>query len=760
MKKIQILSMVSLLLLFCGGCQQSGQDGAEQQMPEATSTKPDGTAQMVEILQNINPLEIPYYLNKQRAEHYKKLKDAETDLKKKLQYAATYADELLKAGETEAAIAELTDILNTIQTQKLNINPESLRGLLTTSAIAYMRLGEQQNCLLNHSAASCIIPIDGEGVHTLEDGSRKAIEIYHFLLEKNPRDLASVWLLNLAYMTLGEYPGKVPPKWRIPPEAFASDYDLPRFPDVAGSAGVDAIGLSGGCCVEDFNNDGFLDIIASSSGLWDQLKFFVNNGDGTFTDKTETAGLKGIVGGLNTIHADYNNDGFIDAFVLRGGWLGKQGKHPNSLLKNNGDGTFEDVTIEAGILSYHPTQTAAWGDFNQDGWVDLFIGNESLKNDRNPCELFLNNQDGTFTDVAPVIGLDKITGYIKGVVWGDVNNDGLPDLYISVMWGKNKLLLNRGGPDLQNWQFEDISRTAGVEEPFISFPAWFWDFNNDGWEDIFVSGYSSGREAQAYEVAADYLGKPTGRGTPRLYQNNGDGTFKEVSRQMNLFKPLYTMGCNFGDLDNDGFLDFYLATGDPDFRSIVPNRMFRNDRGNAFQDVTTAGGFGHIQKGHGVGFGDFDNDGDQDIYCVLGGAYQGDVFQNALYENPGNRNNWITIQFEGVESNRAAIGARIKITVQDGSNGKRHVYRTVSTGGSFGASSLQQEIGLGSASKIDEIAINWPNGKNQTDKFYNIRVNQNIKIIEGQKRVIPVEKDSFAFNKTRKSSHHLHDSGK
>ncbi len=513
--------------------------------------------------------------------------------------------------------------------------------------------------------------------------------------------------------------------------------------------------------MEDFNNDGFLDIIASSSGLRDQLKFFINNGNGTFTDETEKAGLKGIAGGLNTIHADYNNDGFADVFVLRGAWLGKEGNHPNSLLKNNGDGTFEDVTIAAGLLSYHPTQTAAWGDFNNDGWIDLFIGNESVKNNIHPCELFVNNQDGTFTDVAPILGLDKIAGYIKGVVWGDVNNDGLPDLYISVMWGKNKLLLNRGGTDIRKWRFEDISKTAGVEEPFISFPAWFWDFNNDGWEDIFVSGYSSGKKSQAYEVAADYLGKPSGRGTPRLYQNNGDpegsgqvATFKEVSQQMNIYKPLYTMGCNFGDLDNDGFLDFYLATGDPDFRSIIPNRMFRNNGGKVFQDVTTAGGFGHIQKGHGIGFGDFDNDGDQDVYCVLGGAYEGDIFQNVLYENPIAKNNWITIQLEGVKSNRSATGARIKITVRDGQNGKRHIYRTVSTGGSFGASSLQQEIGLGSAAKIDEIAINWPNGKNDSQSFHDIAINQKIKIKEGQSGLILVKSKTFEFNKNGQPHSH------
>ena len=123
------------------------------------------------------------------------------------------------------------------------------------------------------------------------------------------------------------------------------------------------------------------------------------------------------------------------------------------------------------------------------------------------------------------------------------------------------------------------------------------------------------------------------------------------------------MGCDFGDLDNDGWLDFYVGTGSPSLRSVMPNRMFRNAGGRFFEDVTTSGGFGHLQKGHGVAFGDFDNDGDQDIYAVLGGAYTGDVFQNVLFENPGHGNHWITLLLEGVQSNRAALGTRIRIQV-------------------------------------------------------------------------------------------------
>jgi hypothetical protein len=187
------------------------------------------------------------------------------------------------------------------------------------------------------------------------------------------------------------------------------------------------------------------------------------------------------------------------------------------------------------------------------------------------------------------------------------------------------------------------------------------------------------------------------------------------------------MGANFGDLDNDGWLDFYLGTGDPDLTTLVPNRMFRNAEGKFFQDVTTSGGFGHLQKGHGISFADLDNDGDQDIYEVIGGAYSGDNFRNVLFLNPGHSNRWITLKLEGVKSNRAAIGARIKLVVKTG-QGERSIYKTVGTGASFGASPLRQEIGLGQAQAIVRAEIFWPvTGKTQMieglkmDRFYKIR---------------------------------------
>lgn len=257
-----------------------------------------------------------------------------------------------------------------------------------------------------------------------------------------------------------------------------------------------------------------------------------------------------------------------------------------------------------------------------------------------------------------------------------------------------------------HWRFEDTTARAGnLTQPIFSFPTWFFDYDNDGWQDLFVSGYSLPRGVA--DVAADYLGLTNGASKPKLYHNNGNGTFTDTTIPMRLDRVCHTMGCNYGDLDNDGWLDFYCATGDPDFTTLIPNRMFRNDLGRAFQDVTTSTRTGHIQKGHGVAFADFDDDGDQDIYVSMGGAFTGDVARNCLFMNPGTTNRWLKLKLVGVKANRAAMGAKIHVTVRTPA-GERSLHRVVGSGASFGANPLKQEIGLGDATAIVSVRIWWP----------------------------------------------------
>jgi hypothetical protein len=345
--------------------------------------------------------------------------------------------------------------------------------------------------------------------------------------------------------------------------------------------------------------------------------------------------------------------------------------------------------------------------------LDLYIGNEEV-----PCQLFKNQGDGTFVDVAASAGVTN-GPYTKGVIWGDYDGDRYPDLYVSNFETPNHLYHNK-----KDGTFEEVAEKLGVARPIASFPAWFWDFNNDGALDLYVSSFKTGVEY----VAADYLRRPLNTELACLYQGDGQGNFRDVAAEQNLVRVTQTMGANFGDLDNDGFLDFYLGTGYPQYDGLMPNVMYHNRGGSGFADVSAAGGFSHLQKGHGIAFGDLDNDGDQDVLAEMGGGYSGDAFRNALFENPGFGNHWIKIKLIGTQSNRAAIGARIKIEVVE--NGKqRFIYKWVNSGGSFGCNPFRQEIGLGKSTSIARLEIYWPTS-DSTQQFDNVAVDQFIEIRE------------------------------
>jgi hypothetical protein len=699
----------------------------------------DMVRELAEIAQREGTWDNPWDLQPQKIASLQASLGQERDPIQRLILRRELAQQYVYAGASEPAIATLEALLAEYPSLPAR-DIETLKGDL---ALAYFRLGELSNCTWNHNSDACIFPISPDGVHKEQLGAREAAKRYEELLAdpKSDPDNALVyrWLLNLCYTVLGQYPDGVPKAWLIPPDTFKSDYDIGLFRDVAATRGVSAIGRAGGAILEDFDNDGHLDLMISRMGVNDQLEYFHNRGDGRFERKTDEAGLKGIVGGLNIMQADYNNDGCIDVYIPRGAWYHDKGQFPASLLRNNCDGTFTDVTAKAGVLNNFPSQTAVWADFNNDGLLDLFVGNEiardkvkwpdTAKNFR----LYINNGDGTFTDVGEESGI-KLSGMVKGATADDYDNDGWQDLYVSVMGGPNRLLRNVGAPGKVP-KFVDVTEKAGVAEPKMSFTTWFFDYDNDGWPDIFVSGYW----ATMPNIVREYTGqKDKAKGDrPRLYHNNRDGTFTDVSREAHLDQLLLTMGANFGDLDNDGWLDFYLGTGAAPLTNIVPHQMFRNAEGQYFQNVTTSGGFGHLQKGHAVAFGDIDNTGNQDVFEVIGGAFVSDRFYSALFKNPGHGNHWVKLRMTGTKSNRFAVGARIRAHVTEEGE-PRDIYKTVNSGGSFGASSLRPHIGLGKATVIDTLEIRWPGGASQqfkgpiaTDQIYEVR--------EGEAVLKPVE---------------------
>ena len=759
---MKIFLFLSLLLIASISCKQDHSNHSHTNHEVGASTISEGVrpenAYMVKMLDSIYQIGDPsksYNLNFKMAQLYKQKSDAATNISDRSKLLFQCADELLNAGKTQDAIGIFDTFLAQAAKENMPMNDIS-KMIHEKMAIAYLRLGEQQNCVANHTASSCIIPLQEEGFHTLRTGSEKAVQLYEKVLTQYPNDLSSRWLLNIAYMTLGKYPQDVPKQWLIPVPPYSKSNKLPYFKDIATKVGLDVLGMSGSVNVDDFNNDGYLDIFMTAYGLNEQCRMFFGDGTGGYNDVTETAGLKGLTSGLNTIHADYNNDGFVDIFIMRGGWLNLGGNIPNSLLKNNGNGTFSDVTKSAGVLSFHPTQTATWGDYDGDGWLDLYVGNESFKEmgSIHPNEFYHNNGDGTFTNVASIYGLDLVE-FCKGVNFGDVNNDGLPDLYVSVMGGNNKLYMNRGGKDYSNWKFQNIAPTVKVEGPKFSFPNIFLDYDNDGNLDLLVFGYSSSRLLNLAEDATlEYLGKESAGEKPRLYRNLGGERFEDVTLKSGFNTAVYAMGCSVGDVDNDGFPDVYAGTGAPDLRTIVPNRFFRNNKGKNFVDETNAG-FGHIQKGHGIGMGDLDNDGDLDIYCVQGGAFEGDVAYNLLFENPAKNTNWIKLNLEGTLSNKSAIGTRIQVKVMDKNGKERSIFRWVGAGGTFGSSSLQQVIGLGDIKQVNEILVKWPSRKSSPQSFTNIESKATYKIIEGQQSLTKSPQNFVSFKVNNHAHQHL-----
>ena len=618
--------------------------------------------------------------------------------------------------------------------------PASIPYLQETIGISYLHQAEMENGIWQHSTDLDIFPpIDSHAHFEKQEHVKLSIEYFQRYLEQRPDDQEVKWMLNLAYVAMGQYPSGVPAKYLMAASTITPNNGsgLGRFKDVAASSGLKAFKTSGGIVVDDFDNDGLLDVMASSNDMCEQLQFFHNNGDGTFTDRTAQAGLTGQIGGLNIVEADYNNDGCMDLLVLRGGW---EFPMRRSLLKNNCDGTFTDVTDASGLgAAPSESQSAVWADIDNDGFVDLFIANE-----KQPGQLFHNRGDGTFEDISHAAGIDR-TSYSKGVVAADYDKDGYVDFYVSNISDANLLFHNN-----HDNTFTEVARMAGVQAPLLSFAAWFFDYDNDGWPDLFVTDYFSSVD----EVMRSTQGIPFTVETPRLYHNNHDGTFVDVTKQAGLGKVYQPMGVNFGDIDNDGYLDMYLGMGDPSFVSMMPHTLLRNQEGKTFEDVTAATGLGEIHKGHGIAFADIERNGHEDIVMNTAGAVPSEKHALRLFQNPGNDNDWINLRLVGVKSNRAAIGAEIKVTVQNEGSPTRSIYRTVGGTSSFGGNPMEQHIGLGKAARIQSIEVFWPATKTH-QKFDNIKKNQFFELKEFANEPTPLVRKPFqlAGGKSLASAH-------
>jgi hypothetical protein len=617
-------------------------------------------------------------------------------------------------GEARNAYQVLDDLRSRVERDDA-VAQQALYTIIYFQGITALRLGENENCILCRGESSCIIPIAPAAIHTNPEGSKLAIKHFMEYLNRFPDDLEVAWLLNLAHMTLGEHPGSVDSRFLISLDHFGkSEFDIGRFRDIGHIVRVNRLNQGGGGLMEDFDNDGLLDIVVTTWDATCPMALFCNNGCGAFENRAASAGLTDQLGGVYAVQSDYNNDGQMDIFIVRGAWL----PYPvrPSLLRNNGNGTFTDVTREAKLLEAANSISASWADYDNDGWLDLFVCCETSRS-----RLYHNRRDGTFEEVARTAGLHE-DGFrpCKGSTWIDYDNDDYPDLYLDYLTpaAGGQLFHNR-----RDGTFAEVTSEMGINGPVAGFSCWAWDYDNDGWLDIFATSY----DRSLGDVVKGLVGEPHARQSNKLYHNRQGQGFDDKAAEAGLDMVFAAMGSNFGDFDNDGYLDIYLGTGDPDISTLVPNRMFKNVAGRRFAEISGSSGTGHLQKGHSVACGDWDRDGNVDIFIEMGGATNGDKYHNILFQNPGHQNHWLTVKLIGEKTNRPAIGVRIKAVIE-GEN-QLTIHRHVSSGSSFGASPLQQTIGLALAERVARLEIHWPTS-GTTQVFRDVAVDQAIEVTE------------------------------
>ncbi|MBZ5507082.1 MAG: CRTAC1 family protein [Acidobacteriia bacterium] len=538
----------------------------------------------------------------------------------------------------------------------------------------------------------------------------RAARVGSSALTANPgNERARAWLW-LTAQQLGGYPEFIPVDQRM---QMKVGYDQPtvEFEDIAPRIGLDKTSGGRGVAVFDYNNDGLLDVaIASAHG---GCNLYRNNGDGTFTDVSVSSGLDAAINSFIITVGDYNNDGFADLFITRLGFYVGEGQ----LYRNNGDGTFTDVTAQAGLKVWGPAFSASWVDYDCDGRLDLFIANNmgGMFDRKTPNRLFHNNGDGTFTEVTEEAGLSTMWPTI-GSAWGDYNNDGYPDLFLSNALGKSQLYRNNG-----DGTFTDVSAEANIGDNCFGSISLWCDYDNDGLLDIVQFTWSD--HENVIHTMRHGEGPPDGK-PARIYHNNGDGTFTLRSRDIGLTGCWGTMSGNAGDFNNDGNIDLVLGNGSPRMDRLEPPILLEND-GKRFRNVTFAAGLPFGGKGHGSNMADLFGDGRLSVIVASGGAYPGDLLTTRVFYPKRLPGNYLNVRLEGTTSNRSAIGARICLEA-DG----RKQYRDVSGGTNFGCLPFEQHFGLAAAHKVDALQIRWPSGLVQ--RFTGLPINDTVRFTEGR----------------------------
>jgi hypothetical protein len=589
-------------------------------------------------------------------------------------------------------------------------------ALLKAFGLLLLRRAEVENCSCH--TGICIYPLRRS--HVRPEHAAEARVMFERALRIKPA-WSLRWLAHIARMAEGKTATEALP--------FSNAGDggalLPRFTEGAREAGVEKVDLGRGVVFGDFDGDGRLDIVEVSSLF--PSAYFHNNGNREFEDRSAASGVGAIEHGFIVCAGDTTNDGSLDLYISRAAFFGPE---RNVLLRNDGHGNFTDASAASGLEDGGAGFVAAFADYDNDGHLDVFVSNFSSPlwgpnaavdglYGRQSNALFHNRGDGTFENVTAKAGLTCVDMHI-GATWGDFNDDGYPDLYVTCLYGPNHLYVNQG-----DGTFVDQAKELGVSGPLPSFAAWFFDYDGDGHLDLLVTGHTSP------EIVSRYLmsGKPPPLAdTMHLYRNNGHGGFEDVTETAGLRMACATMGANWGDLNNTGWPDFYLGTGGPGLDRLEPNLMFMNRGDGTFWNATFATGTGYLQKGHGVAFGDLDGNGFQDFYAALGGAWPVDTWANALHWNETGREHperhFVKVVLRGHRSNSHGVGARVIVTA-----GGRRIMRELNGGNGFGVNPFLAHIGLDTATSIERLEVLWP-GYTHRQSFEGVPVDVTVMVDE------------------------------
>jgi hypothetical protein len=491
-------------------------------------------------------------------------------------------------------------------------------------------------------------------------------------------------LTNVQLAHAGDYSAVVANQFGAITSQVATLAIDPAFTKITLGPVVNDHGDSTGVAWGDYDHDGDLDLFVSNFGT--PFNFlYRNNGDGSFTRITAGDIATDDTNSEGCAWGDYDNDGDLDLFVA-------VGLNGNDLLyQNNGDGTFTKITAGIPVTSGGSSRGCAWGDYDNDGFIDLFVSNERGQKNF----LFHNSGDGNFTKV---VSGSIVTdgGYSTGCAWGDYDNDGYLDLFVP-NYNENNFLYHNNG----DGTFTKITTGRVVTDGGNSYGCAWGDYDNDGYLDLFVANLNQRNF---------------------LYHNNSDGTFTKIASGQIVTDVGYSWGAAWADYDNDGFLDLFVANGPPNGPG-QNDFLYHNNGDGTFTKITTGSLVNDAAIGDGCAWGDYDNDGFLDLFVTNLNDQN-----NLLYRNNGNSNNWLIVQCTGRISNRAGIGVKVraKATVTG------HVQwqlREVSGGSGYASqNALYAHFGLGDATNVDVLRIEWPSGIIQ--ELQNVSLNQFLLIKE------------------------------